>query len=360
MKLTKQDSEVIKGAAILMLLFYHLYYYVPMFDVSSVSFAPFGVDAVMRFSRIWNVCVNMFLFVTVFGMYRSMQSRDQRPSKLFRYTVSRFIGLEMSFIAVYLVCVLAFGWNISSMDQYGTGGRAVYNAFMDMTSIGNFIVSPTINASWWYMKIAILIIFLMPVLYLGTEKLEGGFLAVLFFFPYLAEVDYTIERFHLIVMLALLCAKYELPERFVQWKIKENAPLTKVVKFICLTALVVVLAVIRQSESDVVSDQIRLLAENLLALVLIFAIFEFLCGLPVVKEIYRFLGRYSMNIYFSHLFFSYYMSVTREALFSLKHFVVIYVAFIVLSLLFAMLLDWIEKVTGYRKLTDRLQNIVIG
>ena len=47
MGLTKSDSMRLKGVAMLMMFFHHLYCQVSRFDGYEISFAPFGQDAVV-------------------------------------------------------------------------------------------------------------------------------------------------------------------------------------------------------------------------------------------------------------------------------------------------------------------------
>lgn len=370
---------MIKGAAILMLLFYHLYYYVTMFDAQSVNFAPFGVDAVMRFSRIFNVCVNIFLFITVFGMYRSMQEKEaaqnhgtvlpkdeatgQRrcslPEVLFRYSLSRFIGLESAFLAVYLTCVLCFGRMIETMEYYGTGFRAVFYAFLDMTALSSFLGTPSINGSWWYLEIVIVVIFLMPLLYLASEKFGPAFYALLLLWPHLAETDYTVRRFGLIVMLALASAKYNLPERFAACTFRNRPRLSMAIKWLISMVLIAGFTFLRQSESDVLTEDVHLFAENMLAFMLILSMYLVWCRLPGIRIVYGFLGKHSTNIYFAHLFFSFSIPWTRSFLFSFRWFGLIYLAFFALSLLYSVALNAFKKLVRYDALTRYLQSLVL-
>ena len=121
MKFTKEDTNMIKGAAVLMLLYYHLFYYEPMFSAFPVNFAPFTLGRVMYGSRIWNICVSIFLFLSVFGMYRSLETLEQSSGKelngkqCFWYVCKRYFSLMLGFIAVYVTMLLFFGWDISGL-----------------------------------------------------------------------------------------------------------------------------------------------------------------------------------------------------------------------------------------------------
>ena len=74
MGLTKSDSMRLKGVAMLMMFFHHLYCQVSRFDGYDISFAPFGQDAVVDVSMLFKLCVSIFAFVSGYGLLTSYTS----------------------------------------------------------------------------------------------------------------------------------------------------------------------------------------------------------------------------------------------------------------------------------------------
>ena len=74
MGLTKNDSLRLKGVAMLMMLFHHLYCDVSRFDGYVIDFAPFGQDAVVGVAFFFKLCVSIFAFVSGYGLLMSYAS----------------------------------------------------------------------------------------------------------------------------------------------------------------------------------------------------------------------------------------------------------------------------------------------
>ena len=74
MGLTKSDSLRLKGVAMLMMFFHHLYCQVSRFDGYEISFSPFGQDAVVDVAMFFKLCVSIFAFVSGYGLLTSYAS----------------------------------------------------------------------------------------------------------------------------------------------------------------------------------------------------------------------------------------------------------------------------------------------
>ena len=68
MGLTKSDSLRLKGVAMLMMFFHHLYCQVSRFDGYEISFAPFGQDAVVDVATI-KFCYTFICISSLFVCY---------------------------------------------------------------------------------------------------------------------------------------------------------------------------------------------------------------------------------------------------------------------------------------------------
>ena len=361
MKLTKEDTNIIKGAAVLMLLYYHLFYYEPMFDAFPVDFRPFSLASVMGGSRIWNICVSMFLFLSVFGMYRSLEALEEshhaslNARQFFWYAMKRYFSLMLGYFAVYVTMIGCFFWDISGLDVYGTGPRAVFNVMMDVTGLSQYFNTPSINSSWWYLALAIDAIFLMPLLYTLMKKWDYLMIPLLLILPFLVNVDMVVGKFRITVLLALCCGKYRWLEKWKQHCFGSSYYLSEFVKLLAMIFVACFAVYFRQFEGDAVPESLQYLAEGILAFVLVAIFFEYAPAIPGVRKLFGLLGRSSMNIYFAHLFFSYYMIRIRSAIFSCHYFLLIYLALTVVVLVYSLLLEQLKKRTGYNRINERLR-----
>jgi hypothetical protein len=358
---SKEDTNRIKGAAILMLLFYHLFYYEPMFDAFPVDFQPFTLAQVMYSSRIWNICVSIFLFLTVFAMFRNLdQLRKSNqgsllPKQYFWFSLKRYFSMMFGYVAVYVTMLVFFSWDIWGLNVYGKGIHACYNVFMDITGISQFIGTPSINSSWWYLELVIIVIFLMPLLYAGMEKWGACMVPLLLILPFVINVGYMTEKYRVTVLLALCCAKWNLLERWKGFVWRGHIMLTEWIKFLIMTSAGCIAAYFRQFQGDAVPDSVHFVAEGILALVLIAILYEYAGQIRGFRKGLSILGKNSLNIYFAHLFFSYYMIKIRSVIFSFHFFILIYLVQIGIVLGYSVLLNQLKKISGYEKMVASIR-----
>ena len=113
---TKTDSLIVKGFAIILLLYCHVSAY------SGKEQIPFLGDIV---SNTGNVCVMLFGFITVFGLAKKME--EIKRQKVFKLILKRIIKLYASFWPSYFVCFILtiifdlISDNSTIINSYGTG-----------------------------------------------------------------------------------------------------------------------------------------------------------------------------------------------------------------------------------------------
>ncbi len=99
MEISKDQSYSIKGIAILLLIFHHLFYKVERFQ-------PYGIRCLISFEKLSmiayesRVCVWLFAFVSAYGIAKTLKqgASSKAINKLFVY---RWISLLSSFWFVY-------------------------------------------------------------------------------------------------------------------------------------------------------------------------------------------------------------------------------------------------------------------
>lgn len=349
---TKKDTQVVKGVAIIMMIIFHLFADKVNFADFWVRFAPLTVDQAVLYSGIGNVCVSIFVFLTVYGIEKQMEQLGNQKkdswNNLFWVTVKRYATLMIGFIFVFVITNLIFcGW-ISLPEVYGTGSWGVLYFLLDLFALPQFFGTVSLNATWWYMELAILLIILLPVLYKCFQKVGILFLPILLIFPYVITTEFVVRKYILIIAFALAAARYQVLERLREWRITKLSVISKIIKGVFLIAIMVSSAYLRQSEY--MGEQIHFVSESILAFAIVVFTWEMFCPLPVIKHIFAFLGKYSMNIYLTHTFFNLYFPVTRKWIY---HFIepwMIILALFVISLAYAIALDLLKKVLQVERL----------
>ena len=70
--LSRDDSLAVKGIAVLMLLFHHLYCSTGRFDGYAVSFFPFSEESIVELALLFKNCVSIFAFISGYGLLKSI------------------------------------------------------------------------------------------------------------------------------------------------------------------------------------------------------------------------------------------------------------------------------------------------
>ena len=66
-KFDKYNSQAIKGIAIVMMMFHHMYLSQDRFEGLNVVFTPFSADRIMYLCRTFKICVPIYAFISGYG-----------------------------------------------------------------------------------------------------------------------------------------------------------------------------------------------------------------------------------------------------------------------------------------------------
>lgn len=158
MELTKQDTIAIKGIAILLMLWHHLF----------LSTVEYGVWA-NSFSSIAKLCVALFLFVSGYGLTKQYAKLE---NPYFKNTV-KFLALRyLKFFLPYWFCFAiivavgnAFGYGFA--DAYPPSRNTLKCFLLDIWGqMGYASYLPT----WWFNKMILQLYLVFPLLYLVVRN----------------------------------------------------------------------------------------------------------------------------------------------------------------------------------------------
>ena len=180
--------------------------------------------------------------------------------------------------------------------------------------------------TWWYMEIAIVIIFMIPLVY-PTVKKAGRYLIVpALLLPSVLQMGENTERYYLVMLLGAVAAEEKWLEKLFALKLRKGW------KLVISLALLAVSVLIRQN--FMVHTYFLWILDAPVALFLCWFVGEFVSGIPVLSHGLVFLGRYSMNMFFVHTFF--YMSLFRGFIYSFRYAAVIFLVLTGVSLAYSV------------------------
>ena len=346
---TKDDTMVVKGMAILCLLFYHLFEHYERVTTMGVDIRPFTMDTFLLLSGFGNICVAVFAFLSAYGITKGIMSRQQDTIReQYRHACGRYIKLTANFLTMFLSVNLLWFRKFDYQGLYGKGWQGLLYGLLDTLGLAGMFKTPTINETWWYMELAILIIFLVPLLFYVAKKMGSYSILLAVLLPVAVELTFDMKRYYLVIFLGVLAAEQKWFEKLFSiktafWK-----------QVICGVLLLAAAIVIRQNY--VVYHEFAYLVDGPIAFLFSWFGALILSRIPGVRQVLTLCGRHSMNIYFVHTFF--YMAIYQEFIYSFRYAGVIFVVLLALSLLYSLVLEGIKKLCGFEKGLRLIGNLI--
>lgn len=289
--LTKQDTSVLKGIAIIAMLFHHLYACPPE------GFAPYtGVLAWI--GVLGKVCVAMFLFCSGYGLasqYKPMSIKEDIKFILRRLT-KFYLNYWVVFFIFVPVSYFVFGRTLT--DAYGEHVNIVKRFIYDIFGVQN----PAYNITWWFNKLIIILYMLFPLLFRAVRL--KPWLAALFgmaLMRYSAHIHIPYDNIYLCIwqfpfVLGVVWKCYEAQGiRLQEWLTNRQSiaiPLS--------LALLAVMVILRMY--PVIPHWSGIRMDGFLACATALCVITIVRRLPYTTEALAFFGKHSMNIYLTHTF----------------------------------------------------------
>ena len=332
----KKQSGIVKGLAILLLLMYHLFEHEELVTTMAVDYRPFPLEGFLTVTGFGNICVSVFVFLTAYGITESIP--DKKANRLisageaYRQASKRFGKLVLNFFALFASVNLLWGSIFDYEGLYGAGKQGFLYMLSDATGFSQFFGTPTMNMTWWYMKVAYILIFLVPAMAFAVHKLGCSILLIAFLLPFTVSMDEDVRRY-LFVAAFGVCASYgKWPDKMLQLRVHP------VLKWILTVVAWVVCILVRQNY--VVYQTYAAFVEAPIVLVIVYTACAVLGSIPFVDKVLGFIGKHSMNIYLVHTFF--YMSLWRDYIYKFRYAGLIFVVLTVTTLLYSVALEFVK------------------
>ena len=354
---TKQHTRIVKGIAVLMLLFHHLFNDYPEYEGHYVNYWPFTGDQVTNIALACRVCVAVFVFITGYGLAASYakafpRGRKETPRELTRFSLTRWWNLMTRY---WFIVVLAWvsgqflgrkPWDVYGPGFLSTASRAV----LDFLGISEALQSGWFNPTWWYMSLAILMIFLAPlVLYaarrVGSLPIFLVFWLVLGGFKFTATVALSLPSF----FFGIVCFDYCLFDRWNElWSDRQWGRTAKVVLLVAAMAA---------GFACFLNYNFLGVLEVSLSWLICASVMTFVSLVPGVRSFFSLFGKHSDNLFFMHtLLYSYFF---LDFYYSFQIPIVILLVLAVTTLLLSAVIERTKDATGYnRKMKELGQKVV--
>lgn len=363
LRFTKENTLALKGIAIIFLLCYHSFYCFSLsnrYEEFGVVFVLLSESVALYISRGMQVCVGIFLFLSVYGLTLSMK-RMYKDYELSRhdsivYVIQRYMKLLSMFLTPFLLCQIVT--KVMGFSRYGENKvEQIGNFILDMLGVGNIFGSTLLVQTWWYLSLTVMVVIFMPFSVTMYKKYGWTLvLMVLVLGSLLVKEFERLTSWLLLIPIAICFADQKVLERIRGFKVVNNWFLNKLLKFIIMTVMLWVLFRLRLTDWGY--HNLRFALNAAVPMMVICWSYEFIIELPAIKQILQFLGQHSANIFYVHSFIR--GIWLQEFLYSFKYAVLILLVLLIVSLCASFLCEGIKKLLHYNKLTDVITTKVVG
>ena len=351
--LSKQDTSVMKGIAIIAMLCHHVYTCQPDW----VEAYPFILTTMGELGK---VCVAMFLFCSGYGLavqYNKVIEQKTSYANRFRSTVvfvlKRLLKFYFAYWFIFLIFVpitiICFDRPLSA--AYGENVNVWKGLFWDLLGVQGF---SSYNITWWFNKLIILFYFLFPILYAFVKSakwlgLLASFIAMRFAnklgvfnyyemflwqFPFVLGIAWTIYQ-----------DKISCLSRFVA----QHALWIKVG-----LVLLLIIGVLQRLYGLIPFGHIvGIRFDGFLTILILLCVTIILRDFVHCYSILSFLGKYSINIYLIHTFLNGYWKPIHTSricrCLGLNMWILL-----LSSLLISILLEYVKDKIFWNRLTEKI------
>ncbi len=345
MQFGKDDSARVKGIAIILLCFHHMCYRPEYFSTYNMhTWLPQSL--VIELAVLARVCVPIFAFISAYGLATIFNKKKESESAG-RFVFKRWITLMAAWWFAYPIQILALylqGNSLSSVFQ----GHYQY-IFLDFMGWSDFFKTQMLVGINWYMFLAQLVVVLTPLLSVLNKKFR--FLSLIYVFLAMQCLGgYFSSNFggdYVNYLFPIALGNYlATNDVFEKIKVKHKVPVS--FGFLALF-LGMMLVKYFTSKSSFNFRGIQYVAFGI-------AIFA-LCAMTALlfrwDVVLKFLGKYSGNMYFIHIF------IVRSTLLHkyVGNVLLLILISLVLSLGISVLIELVKKGIRYDKLIRKIANV---
>lgn len=353
------DSLAIKGIAIILLLFHHLYRAPALYAEFSVDFLFLEGDFITELFSYFKVCVGVFAFISGFGIAKAYK-KSRGIGSVGSFIGKRYVKSMAPFWIVYIIAVIATEClNGRVTKTYFTDKEnpllgAVY-MILDFLGLRSYTQTPQLDSSWWYLGMIVMIILLVPLFVKIIEK-YGSFILLSFavIVPRLLGIKFpggtTPLSFLIPVVLGVIFEHCDGFKRINDFKIKFFG--IKAVEHIITFLLFLGLLVLSFLYYDRVPQKVSWeLSYGVVPLVLIMFLNKYVVWIPYLKDVLAFLGKHSANMFFMHTLIRAYL---RNFIYETPNFLVSFLIFFLITLIASIVLEIFKKLIRFDFLVDKV------
>lgn len=167
--MNKKQSNAIKGIAIVLMIFYHLFQHEERIIEFGLQGTVSSLETMKKIIFYGHLCVPLFAFMTGYGLAKSQNTSPMRKAPLHRYKI--FIG-DIAYILFF--CIFISVLINAEHTPSAVWGENVLDIILgiitNILGAANIFGYAWFDSSWWYISLNICFIFSFPFVYSVIKK----------------------------------------------------------------------------------------------------------------------------------------------------------------------------------------------
>ena len=346
-------SNMIKGIAIIMMVFHHLFWVKSFSQGYNLSFWPFTIGRVAQIASVFKICVPIFTFLSGYGLL-CFYKKLKKKNNFFEIRMLKLLPTYFLIIVLSYVFIATFKTSIIKQKFFANNiYTGIFYIIIDLLGIANILKTPSICNEWWYIPTSIIFIFLLPLLYKLVKKWGwlNVFIGIVIFPRFIYMYNFsttTAYPFLFSFLLGMYCQDSDLIKKIVNYKLIKNNIFNKAIKFFIYIFLMFILYLYTTHISTLILYEINF---GLLPFVFILFCSEFIFPIKLFQFIFSYLGQYSYIMYLCHTII---LSIIKDFLYSLPHFLISGIILTLISFIVSFIIKNILEKINFYKFFDNL------
>jgi peptidoglycan/LPS O-acetylase OafA/YrhL len=316
---------MIKGMAICLMLWHHLFY----------EHAEYG-NLILQTAQFGKVCVSLFLFVSAYGLTVQYGRVCNKPiAETLKFQINRLAKFYINYWVIFLIFVPIgiFVFGRSLCIPYGDGNLHQFKMLVtDFLGI-NFFQS--YNITWWFNCLIICLYFFFPFLYFAGKKHS----------ILLLIVSVVIWKFNLPIFPEIIRNWLFVFSLGIVYSLnidKINNFLNKINTWLLLGLLFVSLLALFCIRQNLIVHIQGIPTDGFICLNIIILAILTIRSIHIVNSMLQFLGKHSMNIYMVHTFIYHYFF--GDYIYLFKYPLVIFAVLMLCSLGISIVVEYLKNI----------------
>lgn len=347
--LNKNNTLMLHGIAILMMVYHHLFINGNTWFVNEgkslfnfLNFLNFGKAETAQYTFAWfcKICVAVFAFTSGYAMFVQFENRckgNLNIKTMLKYCLQRF----WSFYKKYFLCFVFFvGY------EYLTGNRDGFDYSLSNVILSLIGIRASFNGTLWYVAVYYRMLLLSPIFYLILKKIKvrdyliiigiGVISVIIAFisgngFVYLKSISTFIQNFVIIYILifaeGMFCARYN-------WIDIIGSKLNMFTSILLLLVTYIARVLLIRAPSDSLFDLV-------LTIPFIVSVTKIVSKCNILTKVLCFFGKYSSYIWYCHAYF--YSYLFFNLVLRCDQSIIVFIQVIIYSLIISFIFTLIEK-----------------